>query len=105
MKYYLTGKQAQAIDKYTQTSLGISGISLMESAAKQLAEAIDSAAIRLELDKEHDKILAVAESGNNGGDAVAAAWMLRDKGYDTYIYEINGISRKTDSYLTEIEKA
>ena len=37
MRFYLTGKQAQAIDKYTQETLGIPGLTLMESAAKKLA--------------------------------------------------------------------
>ena len=141
MKYYLTGKQAQAIDKYTQTSLGISGITLMESAAKKLAELVDAAikvSSKIEsesaeinkvydksegfdklksfdkledfeklsrFNKSKDKIISIVESGNNGGDAVAAAWMLKDMGYDTYIYVINGISRKTESYLTEVKKA
>lgn len=107
MKYYLTGKQAQAIDKYTQTNLGISGITLMESAAGKLAEAIDGVISdkNISFDRSKDKILAIVESGNNGGDAVAAAWMLKDMGYNTYIYEINGISKKTDSYQIEIEKA
>ena len=110
MKYYPTGKQAQAIDKYTQEKLGINGIALMESAASKLADAIHSAIFldekaKAPLDKSEATILSVVESGNNGGDAVAAAWMLKEKGYDTYIYEINGISRKTDSYKIEIEKA
>ena len=129
MKYYLTGKQAQAVDKYTQEKIGIPGLTLMESAAGKLAEAIDDvikhaadytentetskdSAIYKKLfglvqgKTENDiKILSVVESGNNGGDAVAAAWILKDMGYDTYIAEINGISRKTDSYVTEVEKA
>ena len=119
MKFYLTGKQAQAIDKYTQETLGIPGLTLMKSAAKKLAEAIDDAIINAEkysaknesykklvgFDKRSDKLLSVVESGNNGGDAVAAAWMLKEMGYDTYIYEIGGISRKTESYTAQIEKA
>ena len=126
MKYYLTGKQAQAVDKYTQETLGIPGLTLMESAAKKLAEAIDDAVKNSSEYAKHNKcyeklmrfdetnsdsgnagikILSVVESGNNGGDAVAAAWMLRDMGYETYIAEINGIVRKTESYLAEIEKA
>ena len=119
MKYYLTGKHAQAIDKYTQETLGVPGLKLMESAAGKLAESVDDAVKnaseyalkypcygKLEgFDKSQDKILSLVESGNNGGDAVAAAWMLKDMGYDTYIYEIGGISRKTESYLSEVEKA
>ena len=98
MKYYLKGKQAQLIDKYTQEFLGIPGLLLMEKAAAKLADSI-------ELLLTGTKILSVVESGNNGGDAVCAAWMLKERGYDTYIYEIGGISHKSDSYLAEIEKA
>ncbi len=119
MKFYLTGKQAQAIDKYTQETLGIPGLTLMESAAKKLADSIDDAIKNAEeysaqnecykklvgFNKRKDKLLSVVESGNNGGDAVAAAWMLKEMGYDTYIYEIGGISRKTESYTAQIEKA
>ena len=96
MKYYLTGKQAQLIDKYTQEFLGIPGLLLMEKAAAKLADSI-------ELLLTGTQILSVVESGNNGGDAVCAAWMLKERGYDTYIYEIGGISHKSDSYLAEID--
>ena len=106
MKYYLTGKQAQAVDKYTQEKLGVPGLTLMESAAGKLAEAIDdvikhaseyaekaenlwcsagykklSGIVQGKTENEI-KILSVVESGNNGGDAVAAAWMLKDMGYE-----------------------
>ena len=99
MRYYLNGKQAQLIDKYTQDVIGIPGIVLMERAALKLAERIDEACKKIKgFDKKRDKILAVAESGNNGGDAVAAARLLKCMGYDTYVYEINGISKKSVSY-------
>ncbi len=109
MRYYLTGKQAQIIDKYTQESLGIPGIILMEKAAEKLADSIESLLTEKvkgeKIDVSSYKILSIVESGNNGGDAVAAAWMLKERGYDTYIYEIGGISRKTESYITEVDKA
>ncbi|MBO4591726.1 MAG: NAD(P)H-hydrate dehydratase, partial [Eubacterium sp.] len=53
--------------------------------------------------KKRDKILVVAESGNNGGDGVAVARILKTKGYDTYVYEINGISSSSESYRKQIE--
>ena len=112
MKYYLTGKQAQCIDKYTQETIGIPGLVLMEKAAGVLADEIEKKINKnnfgekfRSFDKNKDRILAVVESGNNGGDAVAAAWMLKKRGYDTYIYEIGGLPKQTDSYKTEIQKA
>lgn len=106
MKYYLNGKQAQETDRYTQEVIGIPGIVLMERAALKLAECIDDACKKTEgFNKERDKILAIAESGNNGGDAVAAARILRGMGYDTYVYEINGIGKKSESYIKQISIA
>ena len=122
MIFYPTGKQAQLIDKYTQEVIGLPGLVLMEKAAEILAGEIDNKIENCrfagqnkegsnETDKlfgfrkDRDKILAIVEGGNNGGDAVAAARILKTKGYDTYIYEINGISKQTDSYKTQIKIA
>lgn len=103
MEYYLTGKQSQAIDKYTQEYLGTPGIILMERASREIAEFLKN--LIKERKYENPRILSVVESGNNGGDAVATAWMLKDMGFEPAIYEINGISRKSESYIKEIEKA
>ena len=107
MKYYLTGKQAGLIDRYTQDKVGIPGLVLMEKAAEVAADELEK---RLKdssflFDMLRDKILIVAESGNNGGDGVAVARILKTHGYDTYVYEINGISSKSDSYLKQVEIA
>ena len=100
MKYYLNGKQAQILDRYTQEEIGIPGIVLMERAAEKLADAVQDVA-----GSRNDRILAVVESGNNGGDGVAAARILRTRGYDTYIYEIGGIASRSDSYIRQVEIA
>ena len=42
LKYYLTGRQAQSVDIFTQNKIGIPGLVLMEKAAERLAEEIDS---------------------------------------------------------------
>ena len=107
MKYYLTGQQAGLIDRYTQDKVGIPGLVLMEKAAETAADELER---KIEEDgfgfsKEKDKILIVSESGNNGGDGVAVARILKTHGYDTYVYEINGISSKSESYLKQVEIA
>ncbi len=84
MRFYPDRKQAQEIDRYTQESIGIPGIVLMERAAMKLAERVASACDGLKgFDKRKKKILAVTEGGNNGGDAIAAARLLKCMGYDT----------------------
>ena len=112
MYYYPTGPQAQIIDKYTQEEIGIPGLVLMEKAAETLASEIEKKINTCEGEdklfgfrKDRDKILAVAEGGNNGGDAIAAARILKAKGYDTYIYEINGIKKQSESYIKQVSIA
>ncbi len=123
LKYYLTGRQAQSVDIFTQNKIGIPGLVLMEKAAERLAEEIDSYICKNMVpgeaafdknkknakgfDRQKIRIVSVVEGGNNGGDAVAAARILKsgEYGYDTYVYEINGISSKSQSYLKQIEIA
>ena len=129
MRIYPTGNQAQYIDSYTQNEIGILGIVLMEKAAERLAWNIHR---KLVADRDGDgisagadgsrfsggadgssipvgaktaSVLAVAEGGNNGGDAVAAARILKTMGYRVSVFEIGGIKRKTDSYLKQVEIA
>lgn len=101
MIYYLTGKQAQCIDRYTQDVIGIPGIVLMEKAAEKLACFVESKI----KDAGRDKILCIVESGNNGGDAVACARILKCRGYRTAVYEIGAIPSKSESYQKQIEIA
>ncbi|MBR6404514.1 MAG: NAD(P)H-hydrate dehydratase [Eubacterium sp.] len=107
MNYYLTGSQAGLIDKYTQDKVGIPGLVLMEKAADVAVQELERRLNGSEgfFSKTRDKILVVAESGNNGGDGVAVARILKTKGYDTYVYEIKGISSSSDSYRKQIEIA
>ncbi len=106
MRYYPDRKQAQEIDRYTREVIGIPGIVLMERAAMRLAIRIADACKAIKgFDKKRDKILAVTECGNNGGDAVAAARLLKCEGYDTYVYEIGCLKDKSGSYLKQAEIA
>ena len=111
MKYFLTRSQAQNIDIYTQEEIGIPGIVLMEKAAEKLAYRIDRVIKKGIYEKlkgfepKRDKILAIVESGNNGGDAVAAVRILKTLGYDTAVYEIGAIDKMTESYTKQAEIA
>ena len=74
----------------------------MEKAAERLALRLEESLFieRSELSKKKARILAVVERGNNGGDAIAAMRILKTRGYDTYIYEIGGISHTQESYIS-----
>lgn len=102
MDYYLTGKQAGIIDKFTQEEIGIPGIVLMEKAAMAIVKNIKGVSLGIP-DK---RILAVVESGNNGGDAIAAIRILKNKGLkEVYVYEIGGIENRSESYKKQVEIA
>lgn len=94
MRYYLTGKQARDIDRYTSETIGTPGIVLMERAALELANVISQVV-------EKGTILCVVGTGNNGGDAVAAARILKSRGRNAYVYEVNPLGKKTDSFLLQ----
>ena len=105
MKFYLNGKQARETDRYTSEHVGIPGIVLMERAALELANVVagelegtpmfDSEA------RDSYRILSVVGGGNNGGDAVAAARILKTMGFDTAVYEVNREAKKSESYLIQ----
>ena len=76
--YALTAKGMKYMDQFASQA-GLPGVVLMENAARGVA---DEVAARIP-DKSA-KILVLAGHGNNGGDAVAAARLLKCKGYLSY---------------------
>lgn len=81
-----TRAQIRELDKYTIENEPIESIDLMERAAKALTHAIVD-----EWDNT-TPIVVFAGPGNNGGDALAVARMLAEKGYNVaaYLFNING---------------
>lgn len=79
----LTGAQIHELDKYTIEHEPVKSIDLMERAAKALACAI---ADRWGRDVP---VVVFAGPGNNGGDALAVARMLAEKGYQVSVYLFN----------------
>ena len=101
MHYLVTGQQAALIDRYTIEEVGVPQLVLMERASLAVAEEV-----RDQIgDREKEKILVVAESGNNGGDGIAAARILKQRGYRAEVCAINGISRQTEAYQKQVELA
>jgi len=81
-----TGAQIHELDKYTIEHEPIKSIDLMERAAKALTQAIT------DVWSPQTPIVVFAGFGNNGGDALAVARMLLDRGYDVkaYLFNISG---------------
>ena len=81
-----TSAQIHELDNYTIEHEPIKSIDLMERAAKTLTEAI------VERWAVSVPIVVFAGPGNNGGDALAVARMLTERGYQvkTFLFNISG---------------
>ena len=81
-----TSAQIHELDRYTIEHEPIQSIDLMERAAKAITQVITTEW------RSDTPIVVFAGPGNNGGDALAVARMLSDKGYtvQTYLFNISG---------------
>ncbi len=75
-------EQMSAIDKYTINEIGIPGIVLMENAAVCVANEV----LSMLQDMNGKRAVVLAGKGNNGGDALAVARHLYNKGIDVWTY-------------------
>ena len=101
MRYLVTGNTAAEIDRYTIEEIGVPQLVLMERAALAVAE--EAAAVVK--NPKHDRILVAAESGNNGGDGVAAARILHQRGYAVELWTLNGIAKQSEAFRKQTELA
>ncbi|MBO5087419.1 MAG: NAD(P)H-hydrate dehydratase [Lachnospiraceae bacterium] len=92
MKYIVTKKEMQAIDAYAIDKMGIPAAVLMERAALAIVEEVER------LNTSKGRILVVVEGGNNGGDGLAAARILMERGYLVDVYYVAGFSKTTKQF-------
>ena len=78
----VTAKEMQDIDRIAIDDYGIPGIVLMENAAKGVVASL----FKKFPDIKDKKIGIFAGKGNNGGDGLAVARLLTDKGIATEVY-------------------
>ncbi|MDD6071169.1 MAG: NAD(P)H-hydrate dehydratase [Clostridiales bacterium] len=96
MQYIVTKKEMKTIDAYTTEKIGIPAAVLMERAALAVAA-------QVELVNEHKgRVLVVVESGNNGGDGLAVARILMQRGYCVDVLYIGGVKNISEQF--EIQK-
>lgn len=94
----LTCSQQREADAYTIAHESISSIDLMEKAATAMAGIISS-----RWDTSH-RIIAVAGSGNNGGDALAIARLLSEKGYQVNVLLFNVTGKMSEECLANAQR-
>jgi hydroxyethylthiazole kinase-like uncharacterized protein yjeF len=89
-------QQMNMIDLCAINEYGIPGVLLMENAAKAVAEK----AKKMLADSKRTKVSVLAGCGNNGGDAFAAARLLKQTGVDVNVYLVGEKERiKADALV------
>ncbi len=76
----LTREQVRSIDRLASDRYGLPGIVLMENAARAVADAAWDM-----LDGRPGRVLVLCGGGNNGGDGLAAARHLHNRGADVTV--------------------
>lgn len=89
-----TSAQIHELDKYTIEHEPIDSIDLMERAAKTLTAAIVEEWTKL------TPVIVFAGPGNNGGDALAVARMLAERGFKVAVYLFNIHNHLSDDCAT-----
>ncbi|WP_097015434.1 NAD(P)H-hydrate dehydratase [Anaerocolumna aminovalerica] len=99
MQKVVTSAQMKAIDSYSIEEIGIPSMVLMERAAIQVVNVV----------KQHsnpqDKILAVCGTGNNGGDGIAAARILKCEGYEATVLLVGDESKASEQAKEQLKIA
>ena len=94
----LSSLQLKELDKYTITHEPIASIDLMERAAHALTQAITR-----RWDKSY-KMVVFAGPGNNGGDALAVARLLSQKGYHVEVFLFNTKGKLSEECQTNLNR-
>ncbi|MBO4373973.1 MAG: NAD(P)H-hydrate dehydratase [Lachnospiraceae bacterium] len=95
MEYILTAEEKHSADEYTSTHLHVSSEVLMERAALAAYDVL------LERDLPLNKVCIACGPGNNGGDGLALARILAEKGYIADIVLPGGTEKMSETEKTQ----
>ncbi|HEX8315416.1 MAG TPA: NAD(P)H-hydrate epimerase, partial [Flavisolibacter sp.] len=94
----LSAEQIRAWDRFTVQHEGISSIDLMERAAQKCAQWL------LNCQWFDKKFLIFCGKGNNGGDGLAIARLLIQKGYNVSIYILESGKLGSDDFQLNLQR-
>lgn len=99
MRYLLTAGEAKALDEHAIQKVGFPGLVLMEKAAMTLASVL------MEREDRRSGFLFVCGTGNNGGDGLAAARLLKQQGYRAAVLLVGDPERMSADAKTQMALA
>ncbi|MCR5101808.1 MAG: NAD(P)H-hydrate dehydratase [Butyrivibrio sp.] len=104
MKYAVSTEEMKRCDRNTISHFGVQGLVLMERAALCVCDEIDT--YRDELNEDRNlKVLILAGCGNNGGDGIAVARLLKQRGYNINVSLVGDYTKCTDQLIAELKIA
>ncbi|GMN11867.1 bifunctional ADP-dependent NAD(P)H-hydrate dehydratase/NAD(P)H-hydrate epimerase [Croceitalea sp. MTPC9] len=92
-------EQIYAADKFTIEKQQITSDSLMERAASQIFEWMNS-----RLQGANVRIHLFCGIGNNGGDGIALARHLKENGYSILVYVVNYSEKRSKDFLINLDR-
>ncbi|MEQ8239456.1 MAG: NAD(P)H-hydrate dehydratase [Cyclobacteriaceae bacterium] len=96
----LTAQQIREADQYTIANEPISSIDLMERASKAF---VDAFFIKYPI-QNLGRVMIFAGVGNNGGDALAIARLIAEKGNDVKVFLIGDTSKGKDNFKINFKR-
>jgi Uncharacterized conserved protein len=99
MSKAITIAQAQSYDAHTINEIGIPAMVLMERAALATFNNL------LNDDYDLTRVVVVAATGNNGGDGIAVARLLKVRNIDVAIYLLGDPTKATDQTAQQLKIA
>lgn len=99
MRYLVTAQEMKEYDRITIEEIGIPGLVLMERAALKSLEVIEQEFGAEELFGK--KVIVLAGYGNNGGDGLALARLLAERGCQVKIWCVGSEAKATDSFRVQ----
>lgn len=97
VRYLVNGTQMKAIDSFSIEQMKIPSLVLMEKAAMAVTDCV------MKRVKHGDKILAVCGVGNNGGDGIAAARILKEAGLDVSVLFVGEEAEASEQTKRQLE--
>lgn len=100
MKYLVSASEMKQYDKNTIEKIGIPACVLMERAALAAAEAVEERCAGIQGRRD---VLVMAGTGNNGGDGLAMARLLSEKGYNVEVWCVGERQKATEQWKQQME--
>lgn len=100
MKYLVNASEMRRYDSNTIEKIGIPACVLMERAALAVAEAVERHCAGFMGER---CVLVLAGMGNNGGDGLAAARLLAEKGYQVEVWCVGNREKASAQWLQQMD--